>query len=253
VNSRCAILTGGNRRWGGSAGDRHKQMKENAILKIQSIVFDFDGTLAELRIDFAEMKRRLSELAESYSLAKVPAPFLPVLEWLAWLENGLRKANGACSDDFRKRALAIIAGMEMDAARKGSLFSFTRPLLANMIERNIKTAVITRNCDAAVRQVFPDILDYCHCFLARDHVPSPKPDPAHLIRALEVIEAGTATALMVGDHSIDIETGRAAGVLTAGVCSGNVAREDLVRAGADWVARDCEELVDILTREGLLR
>ncbi|MEN6441144.1 MAG: HAD-IA family hydrolase, partial [Syntrophobacter sp.] len=118
---------------------------------------------------------------------------------------------------------------------------------------NIKTAVITRNCDAAVRIVFPDILDYCHCFLARDHVRSPKPDPAHLLRALEVIGAGPATALMVGDHCIDIETGKAAGVLTAGVGSGNVSREELSRAGADWVAGDCKELVSILLKEGMLR
>jgi phosphoglycolate phosphatase len=104
-----------------------------------------------------------------------------------------------------------------------------------------------------VRVVFPDIAGYCHCFLSRDHVPRPKPDPDHLIRALAVIGGGGATALMVGDHGIDIETGKAAGVLTAGVCSGNVSRGELTRAGADWVASDCEELVNILINEGILR
>lgn len=228
-------------------------MRENAIFRIESIIFDFDGTLAELHIDFFEMKRQLNALARSYSLAAVPDPFLPVLEWVTWLENDLRKANGACPADFRRRSLETIAEMEMDAARKGRLFPFSRPLLANLLKRGIKTAIITRNCDSAVRVAFPDISNYCNCFLARDHVVSPKPDPAHLVRALDMIGAGAATALMVGDHLIDIQTGKAAGVLTAGVCSGNVSLEELAVAGADWIAHDCEELVSILTRDGFLR
>lgn len=55
-------------------------MKANSLLKIGAVVFDFDGTLAELHIDFNEMKRRLSLLAGTYYSAAPPEPFLPVLE-----------------------------------------------------------------------------------------------------------------------------------------------------------------------------
>ncbi|MEM5788539.1 MAG: HAD-IA family hydrolase, partial [Syntrophobacteraceae bacterium] len=148
--------------------------------------------------------------------------------------------------------LALIEALEMEAALKGCLFSFPRPLLRDLLHRNLRVAIITRNCDSAVRRVFPDIADYCHSFLARDHVPSPKPDPAHLISALKAINACSGAALMVGDHPIDIQTGKAAGTLTAGVSSGNASREDLLLAGADWVACDCEELMGILTESGAL-
>jgi phosphoglycolate phosphatase len=74
-----------------------------------------------------------------------------------------------------------------------------------------------------------------------------------LIRALDAIHADFATAVMVGDHPLDIQTGKAAGIRTAGVASGNVSKEELLRNGADWVAGDCEDLLAILTGRGLLQ
>ena len=220
-------------------------------MKIESLVFDFDGTLAELRLDFAEMKLRLNSLAESYIAPAPPPPFLPVLEWLTWLEKSIRESSGDRANGFRKQAMTLICEMELQAAARGALFPFTRPLLKALAEKGAKTAIITRNCDAAVRLVFPDVSDYCS-FFSRDHVPSPKPDPAHLIHALDSIGAAPQSAIMIGDHPLDIQTGRAAGVMTAGVCSGNSSRDELLRAGADWVADDCQQLIELFSEEGFI-
>jgi phosphoglycolate phosphatase len=220
-------------------------------MKIESLVFDFDGTLAELRLDFAEMKLRLNSLAESYSAPTPPPPFLPVLEWLTWLEKSIRESSGDRANGFREQAMTLICEIELQAAAKGALFPFTRPLLKFLAEKGAKTAIITRNCEAAVRLVFPDVSGYCP-FFSRDHVPSPKPDPAHLIHALYSIGGAPQSAVMIGDHPLDIQTGRAAGVMTAGVCSGNSNRDELLRAGADWVADDCQELIELFSNEGFI-
>ncbi len=226
-------------------------MKTNTLPKIDAIVFDFDGTLAELRIDFAEMKHQIGELALSYSKIIVSEPFLPVLEWMFWLEARIEENNGNKAGEFRQKALDLILEIEMEAARKGALFEFTRPVLDFLHTTGVKTAIITRNCDAAVRLVFPDIDSHCGAFFARDHVLNPKPDPAHLIRALEAVGANFGTALIVGDHPIDIQTGKAAGIRTAGVLSGSASRAEMLNSGADWVARDCQELIDLLRKDGL--
>lgn len=220
-------------------------------MKIESIVFDFDGTLAELHLDFADMKLRLSSLAEQYA-SPAPPPFLPVLEWLDWLEKRIRGTGVSCASDFRDRAMCLISDLEMESARKGSLFAFTRPLLGRMLQKGVKIAIITRNCAAAVRLVFPDILEYCSAFLARDHVPDPKPNPAHLFQALDCIHAIPETSIMVGDHPLDIQTGRAAGTRTAGVLTGSASREELLQSGADWIAGNCEELAALLADAGVL-
>jgi phosphoglycolate phosphatase len=227
-------------------------MNDEQWRKLEAIVFDFDGTLAELHLDFADMKRRLRLLALEY-LKDVPTPpVLPALEWLEGLIAKLREIDEAAALDFEERAGALIKDIEVDAARRGSLFPFTRSLLRDLQTAGIKVAIITRNCEQAVRIVFPDLNQYCAGFLARDHVNRVKPDPDHLLQALEKIASPPETALMVGDHPLDVQTGHRSGILTAGVASGHASQEDLARSGADFTAQDCEELIEVLKVRGLL-
>lgn len=217
--------------------------------KIRAVVFDFDGTLAELRIDFNEMKHRLILLAEEYRLPNTAPSALPVLEWL---QKTVRYNSFSATSEFQRKAEAFILETELKAAREAKLFSFTRPLFVTLRQRFVKTAIITRNCEQAVRIVFPDLEDYCDCLLTRDHVPRVKPDPDHLLRAVQQLSATPETALMVGDHPIDIETGNRAGVLAAGVWSGNASRASLLQSGARWTAPDCEALLSLLTDQSLI-
>jgi phosphoglycolate phosphatase len=67
-----------------------------------------------------------------------------------------------------------------------------------------------------------------------------------VVCALEFLRADPKTAIMIGDHPMDINTGKAAGILTAGVCSGSASRSELLAAGPDWIAEDCEALIEEL-------
>jgi phosphoglycolate phosphatase len=227
-------------------------MNNQQLKKFKSIIFDFDGTLAELRLDFPEMKRQLGLLAQEYFSQRLQPPSLPALEWLEALHARLQHCNQAAAQEFETRANSLIQAIEIAAAHYGSLFPFTRSLLLRLQEEGIKVAIITRNCEAAVRMVFPDLEHYCAGFLARDHVRRVKPDPDHLMRALALIAASPESALMVGDHPLDMQTGRSAGILTAGVSSGNASEEDLAHAGASLTARNCEELIATLRAQNLL-
>ena len=220
--------------------------------RIESIVFDFDGTLAELHLDFAVMKRRVAVLAEDHLGEAVSPSELPVLEWLENLTEVMRKRSNGAAEEFEKRARALIVDMELESARRGCLFPFTRPIFTELRQKKINLAIITRNCEQAVRLVFPDLDQYCSTFLARDHVPRVKPDPDHLLRALAISSASPAGALMVGDHPLDVQTGKRAGVLTAGVWSGSATQADLLRSGAQWTASNCEELIRTLEAQDLI-
>ncbi len=219
---------------------------------LSSVVFDFDGTLAELHLDFAEMKHQLRILAQEYFSDVLQTPQMPALEWLETLAFSLHQRDEAAAFEFEERAGLLIRELELEAARRGSLFPFTRTLLRELRQAEIKIAIITRNCEEAVRIVFPDLDRYCEGFLARDHVHRVKPDPDHLLQALEKIGASPETALMVGDHPLDMQTGQRAGVMTAGVASGNASEPDLLSAGADLTARSCQELMLLLKTRKLL-
>jgi len=229
--------------------DNGKQVQGDSV-RLSAIVFDFDGTLAELHLDFAEMKEQLAATARQYLPGLAGPPAVPALEWLETLVAEVRAANPARAAELRERAEAAIAALELEAARRGRLFTFSRPLLRELRNRGVQTAVITRNCEAAVRMVFPDLDDYCAVFLAREHVRKVKPDPCHLLQALDALAVDPETALMVGDHPLDIETGQRAGTLSAGVWSGHATRADLLQSGARWAARNCQELIRDLKAEG---
>ncbi len=202
-----------------------------------------------MKLDFAHMKRQVHHLVTHHFGLNVEIPGLPALEWIESLCAELEARNGKNPQRFRSMALEMIVAMELEAARRGRLFPFTRPILRDLALLGVKIAIITRNCEKAVRCVFPDMEDYCSILLARDHVPRVKPDPDHLLRALDLLHSSPERSLMVGDHPLDVETGRRAGAMTAGVCSGRTTEQDLRASGAKWTAPDCRELLRIL-REG---
>lgn len=229
-------------------------------LCVQGMIFDFDGTLAHLTLDFSVMRRRALDAARSvtetmqhqitpYMPPNSPRPDLlpnddgrPVLEWLAAAHSRVALHCTAIADSMVAAAHAAIEDVEVEAAGRSALFPWTRPLLETLRNDDIPVGIITRNCRKAVLAVFPDILEFSRCLLTREDVPYVKPHPEHLLRALARIGCLPQHCIMVGDHPMDIETGKAGGTLTAGVASGNTPHHILAAAHPDYLAADCQEL-----------
>ncbi len=220
---------------------------------ITAVIFDFDGTLAHLTIDFSLMKRRVAALAEAF-LGRAPEENgAPVLEWLDELAAQVEECEGRdMALEFHSRARLVINATELDAARQGGLFDFTRPLLDDLAARGVGLGVITRNSTAAVRTVFPDIARYCGAFVAREDARAVKPDPEHVFQALEILQRPAPQALVVGDHGMDIVAGKAAGCFTAGVLSGNMLAPALESFHPDYLEQDAAVLVRLLAGQGML-
>ncbi|MCR5836792.1 MAG: HAD hydrolase-like protein [Lachnospiraceae bacterium] len=67
------------------------------------------------------------------------------------------------------------------------------------------------------------------------------------MKTLKELSFSSEESLVVGDMPVDIEMGRSAGVCTCGVTYGNSSKEDLEKAGADYVVEDIIELMDIVS------
>lgn len=234
---------------------RHSLAAHQAPLPAQALLFDFDGTLAHLTIDFALLRRKIAALAESF-LGEQPeveeGRSVPVLEWLDELADEVREFDHALGQEFHCRGRLVIQATELDAARQAELFPFTRPLLSALRAGGVRTGILTRNSTAAVKVVFPDVEAACDAFVAREDAPRVKPHPDHALEVLRRLGVAPHRAILVGDHPLDVETARRAGLFSAAVASGAVPREVLAEAGPDWLAADCAELADQLRREGVL-
>ena len=154
--------------------------------------------------------------------------------------------------EFRTRGHLVITATELDAARDGKLFEFTRPTFELLKERGIASGVITRNISAAVRVVFPEIEEMAQTFVPREIACKVKPDPAHLFQALDCVGAAAANSLMVGDHPMDVQTAKNAGALSAAVTSGNVDAAGFAHLNPDFIAEDVGQLMQQLEVKGLV-
>lgn len=220
--------------------------------KIEAIVFDFDGTLAELTIDFNGMKKKLKALGRAFIDPLPEKEDLPALEWVDFIADCLAVSDPDLGKEFHTRCRFLIITIELEAARNGRLFPFTCEMLSDLRTAGVKTGVITRNTASAVRVLVPDIETLSGCFLSREDVERVKPHPDHLFKALDKIGVAASNALMVGDHPMDIETGKRAGAMTAGVATGRMSINELKKSEPDFLAGNCAELMDILKREKLL-
>ena len=211
-----------------------------------AVVFDFDGTLAELVLDFTAMKARVGRVAAGF-LTDVPTPNgLPALEYVRSLAEAIGRDSPQAAARFELFAARVIMDQEIEAARAARLFEATRPALAALARAGTQVGIITRNCRAAVDIVFPDAAEFAGVLLARDDVRHVKPDPRHLLDALAFLDVPPTRALMVGDHPMDVATGQAAGTCTAALASGRLPLADLARHDPDYLADDVAALVAML-------
>lgn len=211
------------------------------LTHIRGVVFDFDGTLAP-NLDLPAMRRQVVELSTSAGVPDEVVEDLFIIEVIeaatAWL-NGSNPARAAA---FHQQAHDHISNFELEAASRVEPFPEVRQLLSRLRDREIRTAVVTRNCEQAVRNTFPDIDDYLDLVLARDNVEHYKPDPRHLQQALVGLGTVAATSLMIGDGRMDMQLGQQLGLTCVGVLTGSHPEDVLVAAGADIVLDHVREL-----------
>jgi phosphoglycolate phosphatase len=134
----------------------------------------------------------------------------------------------------------------MKAAEMGKLIPGTEDTLKSLKQKGIKIGIITRNCEDAVRKVFPNLNDFCDVFVSRNSVKKVKPHPDHLTYAMELLKTSGEESMMVGDHVIDVQTGKGVGMKTIGVLTGRTKKEEFEKAGADYILRDVSELIELL-------
>lgn len=220
--------------------------KKDQHRKIRAIIFDFDGTLAVLNIDFSLMRERIFGLMRGYGIRPETIQEKYLLEITDEVYEALRMKDPSGAEKFYQESHHILHKVEMKAAEEGRLIPGTEATLKELRRKGIKIGIITRNCEDAVRKVFPSINDFCDVFVSRNSVKKVKPHPDHLTYVMKRLKTSGEEAVMVGDHIIDVQAGRGVGMKTIGVLTGRTKKEEFERAGADYILRDTSEVCKLL-------
>lgn len=189
----------------------------NPFEGIRAVLFDMDGTLVETDIDFPLMKREMLALGERNG---IPASELQGLDILAVVNAIVARLESQGRGDeaarVRQEAFEILEQIELANCDKAQVIAGAPELLTALRDAGIKIGIVTRNCRSAVEVSLELTRVSFDVLLTRDDVRNTKPHPEHLLRALDLLGARPDEALMIGDHWMDIQAGKAAGARTIG-------------------------------------
>jgi HAD superfamily hydrolase (TIGR01509 family) len=218
--------------------------------RVRGVLFDIDGTLADTddqavrfaarvlsRLHVASTGRSSDMLARRLVMAaEGPANALLNLADRLMLDELVRPAvNGIDRrrEGRTQRSPTLVPGVEA---------------LLESLAAKFRLAIVTTRGDVRTRR-----------FLAASHLARfftsvvtarstrrTKPNPEPVLRAAEQLGLSPQECVIVGDTTVDIRAGRAAGAQTIGVLCGFGEREELDRAGADLILTTTADLASVL-------
>jgi HAD superfamily hydrolase (TIGR01509 family) len=225
-------------------------MNNNLVIKdVKAIIFDIDGTLADtddvyvrrfarglrpLRHFFKDhnpthFARRIVMLADTPTNAFVTLiDRLGLDNVLSPIYNKIRKWRGG----FHPHSITLMPGVISTLLH---------------LHQQFPLAIVTTRGSQSTKE----FLDHCRLLGFFGAVASmrtcrrTKPHADPVLWAADQLGVEPEHCLMVGDTTVDIRSGAAAGAQTAGVLSGFGTKRELERTGADLLLKDVTELVNI--------
>ncbi|HVG19504.1 MAG TPA: phosphoglycolate phosphatase [Blastocatellia bacterium] len=218
-------------------------------MKIQSMLFDLDGTLIN----------SLSDLAASINLMlkDLGRPPLGEDEVGSFIGDGVRvlvyrsltatHANLQPPDEeLHAQGIALMHSHYADQMLETtSLY----PHVTDTLEffRDKPKAVVTSKEVRFARLILDHfhIADYFQAIVGGDTVPARKPDPWPVREAIRALEISPADAVMIGDSENDVAAGRGAGARTCAACYGYRTAEQLAKTSPDVMINRFDELKEL--------
>ncbi len=211
---------------------------------IKAILFDFDGTLTELTLDFRQAKEDIFNIGDKYlpgvSARECEGPF--ILDTIYAIEARCGEAAPA----FRKEALDRLTEIELETCKGKDVFPFARGLLKELRAKGVKVAILTRSCREALLSVFPDMMEYVDAVVTREDVRYVKPHPTHTELTLSILGVERHEAIIVGDQKTDVMAGRALNIRTVGVLTGRPEKCGFDEVAPDHIIQDVRGILALL-------
>lgn len=214
---------------------------------IRAVVFDFDGTLTDLTLNFADLRTEVEEIAQRY-LHGAPLDALSHLYIIEMIYE-VERLLGQSGAGFRDEAFIALRELEVAAAAGKDVYPYTRDVLRALRKNGMKIGVMTRSCIAALKVVFPDIEDHVDAIVTREDVRLVKPNPHHVEAVLAKLDVQAEETLLVGDHPTDVQAGETLKAQTAGVLTGRTTRDQFAAVGADYIIDDIRGVLELVRGE----
>jgi phosphoglycolate phosphatase len=215
----------------------------------KAVVFDLDGTLIHSAPDLHAALNRLMAMEERRSLEiseviRMIGDGVPKL-----VERGYRATGElpgrAELDEMTRR---FVADYENHATDLTTLFPNVAETLKVLTENQVPMGICTNKPQAASLKVLNHfgLSSFFQAVVGGDQLPGVrKPNPRHLMAALDILNVAPKDAVMIGDSPNDIDVAINAGVTSVAVSFG-YRRVPVIEMGATHIIDDFADLIGVL-------
>lgn len=230
--------------------DEGIQFATPSISTPAAFLFDLDGTLVTMELDFVQIRKDIDTLLveKGFPEALLDSS-VSTLEIIEHAADYLRD-HGLDWEAAQEEAETHLEQTELEAASKAVQIRGAVGVLKILKEKKKKVGVITRNNREVALQVLKrcELHPYVDVLLTRDDVDNVKPHPAHVVQAMKELGSSPERTVVVGDHRYEIEAGNEAKCFTIGVLTGIGTRKTL--KDANVILNSIKDLGKILTAVG---
>lgn len=216
------------------------------LARVRGICFDVDGTLSDTDTEWAiGLQRRLQAIR---FLFKNHDPYT-FTRWLVLTSESPMNAVFHLLDHLSLDAPFARLYERLIRSRKSSTVSFiltdhAHELLEFLSQRYPLSIVSARDEDITRSFVaYFGLGSYFRAIVTSQTCARTKPFPDPLIYAAHKMGLNPEDCVMIGDTTVDILAGKAAGAQTIGVLCGFGSESELRKAGADLIVKDLKEVM----------
>ena len=210
-------------------------MMTNSRRSITTLLFDWDGTLADSAgLGLLAFQKAFAELEVAFPLEIYEAAYSP--NWYATYEAlGLPKDKWQTADDL---------WLKHYGAGTADLINGAAETLLDLRTKGYRLGVVTSGSESRVsREIEQSALsEIFAAVICNEHIVNKKPHPEGLELALRRIGSTNSESAYVGDAPEDIQMGKLAEVLTVGIRSAYPSSARLQGAGPDLYLESLTEL-----------
>lgn len=210
------------------------------------ILFDLDGVLLDT---ISSLKQTYQDVAQ-YLGIKLPSR----VALNRAVQLGPQKALRELFPEDDSKAKAAFNRYWRANIESVSCFVGVTELLMALSSREVILGTVTSRNSSDTYSLLDAarLRGYMQIVVTWGHYRAPKPSPACLIVALQKTGKPPSKTVYVGDQATDILAAKSAGVLAVGaIWDVNASEDDLRSAGADIIAKEPIEILDLVTAGGI--
>lgn len=221
---------------------------KDVIPTIQSVMFDLDGTLIDSVPVYFQL---MQSILKTVGLPPAPDPLIAefMTKGISALEKMIPDEKQDQREELIEQCLTVGRRMSWEMFRdEVELIPGVGRLFASITRRRIQIAVVsnTQRCNMD-RKLIPldrrGIKDDLAATIAIEDAPKRKPAPDPLLACAHKLAVSPHQCIYVGDSHVDIQAGRAAGMLTVGVLTGLDDRQTLQRENPTMIKESVADLI----------